>query len=101
MATATSPGRVGPAGLTVEGITVAALEIIRRVGVDGLTMRLLADEMGVTVAATYRHVPNREALLELVLDSVLSAVEIPDPSAGSPLERLAVITRSSFGEILA
>jgi AcrR family transcriptional regulator len=101
MTATTSHGRAGAAGLTVASITAAALEIIRRAGVDGLTMRLLADEMGVTVAATYRHVPNREALLELVLDSVLSKVQIPDHSAGSPLERLAMITRASFEEILA
>ena len=96
----TSPGRVGHAGLSVERITAAALEIIRRVGVEGLTMRVLADELGVTVAAAYRHLPNREALLELVLDSVLSTVGTPDPSRGTPLERLAMITRASFQAIL-
>ena len=101
MAAATAHDPARPPGLSVEKITGAALEIIRSVGVDGLTMRLLAEELGVTVAATYRHVQNREALLELVLDSALSTIQAPERSVGSPLERLAVIGSESFREILA
>ncbi|MBW8825175.1 MAG: TetR/AcrR family transcriptional regulator [Acidobacteria bacterium] len=96
-----APRRAGHAGLTVDRITAAALEIIRRDGVDGLTMRVLADELGVTVAAAYRHVPNRAAVLELVLDTVLSTVPLPDRTLGPPLERLAMITRASFEAVLA
>ena len=98
MADAARPHR---AGLTVDKITAAALDIVRRVGVDGLTMRLLADELGVNVAATYRHVADKQALLELILDRALANVEIPPGTTGSPLERLAMITRQTFHEVLS
>jgi AcrR family transcriptional regulator len=55
-----------------------ALEIVRAVGVDGLTMRALADRLGVSVAAAYKHVADKEALIGLAADELLSRVEAGD-----------------------
>jgi TetR/AcrR family transcriptional regulator, tetracycline repressor protein len=86
--------------LTVAVITAAALEIVRRTGVDGLTMRALAEALDVDVAATYRHVADKQALLELVLDHVLDEVKISEDTSIPPLDRLADLTRTSFDQVL-
>jgi len=45
-------------------IRAAAAAVIRRDGVEGLTMRAIAKEVGVSPTALYRHYPNREAILQ-------------------------------------
>jgi AcrR family transcriptional regulator len=52
------------------------------VGVDGLTMRRLADRLGVTAASLYRHVRDKDELLVLLADEIsgevpLVAEEVP------------------------
>lgn len=64
-----------------QDIVDAALRLIRKEGTEKLTMRTLAAELGVTAMAIYYHVPNKEALLDLVVDSVLSGVPMPAPSS--------------------
>ena len=39
----------------------AATAVARRVGLAWMTMRMVADELGVSAMAAYRHVPNRDA----------------------------------------
>jgi AcrR family transcriptional regulator len=56
--------------LSQERIVDAALRVSKRVGFDRLTMRALADELGVTPMAAYYYVSSKEQLLELVADSV-------------------------------
>ncbi|MFF1821126.1 TetR/AcrR family transcriptional regulator [Kribbella sp. NPDC058245] len=53
-------------GITVSAITDAALAIIRAVGVDGLTMRGVAERLGVRAPTLYHHVHNKADLLDLV-----------------------------------
>jgi AcrR family transcriptional regulator len=61
--------------LTRERVVAEALTVIAAHGVDGLSMRALATRLGVVPAALYRHVRNREQLLDLVLDGVLAEVD--------------------------
>jgi len=44
--------------------------IVRSDGLDALTMRRLAEELGVTVKALYNHAPNKAAVLQAVVDRV-------------------------------
>ena len=63
-------------------IVRAALELLDEVGLDELTMRRLADRLGVKAAALYRHVHNKDELLALLGDEI--SAEIPFASeAGS------------------
>ena len=55
----------------------AALELLDEVGLDELTMRRLADRLGVQAASLYRHVRNKDELLALLGDEISG--EIPDP----------------------
>lgn len=54
--------------------------LARRVGVQGVTMRALAAELGAAVPSVYYHVPGKQAALDLLAESVLA--EIPVPGAG-------------------
>lgn len=66
-------GRRAPAEqLSQHRIISAALEVAKRVGFDRLTMRALADELGVTPMAAYYYVSSKDQLLELVADAVAS-----------------------------
>jgi TetR/AcrR family transcriptional regulator, tetracycline repressor protein len=45
-------------------IAQAALKLLNEVGLDGLTMRLVAKELGVQASALYWHVKNKQELLD-------------------------------------
>jgi AcrR family transcriptional regulator len=74
--------------LSEEMLIEAALGIIRRKGVAGLTMRDLADTLGVSPMAAYYHVNNKDDLLRLVGNHVWGSLEVPPPGAGPWYERL-------------
>ncbi|QGG93747.1 TetR/AcrR family transcriptional regulator [Actinomarinicola tropica] len=57
-------------GLTRDDIVTAALELVRTEGIQAVTMRRLADVIGVTPMALYHHVPNKGVLLDLVVERV-------------------------------
>jgi TetR/AcrR family tetracycline transcriptional repressor len=57
----------------------AALVLLDEVGLDNLTMRRLAEGLGIKAASLYRHVRNKDELLALLGDEISS--EIPLPSA--------------------
>jgi TetR/AcrR family transcriptional regulator, tetracycline repressor protein len=82
-----------------ETVVAAAVQVARRVGMGGLTMRLLAEELHASPMAAYRHVPNREALVELVADELLSAVPVPPREAGSWDQRLHQLERAAFRQL--
>jgi AcrR family transcriptional regulator len=66
------PGR--PATIGADAFVGAAIAVIDEVGVDGLTMRVLADRLGVSPMSVYRHVESKEDLLRRIPDSLLAGV---------------------------
>jgi AcrR family transcriptional regulator len=66
--------------LEVDAIVAAALRIADRDGLEALSMRRVADEFGVTAMALYRHVANKEDLVDLVAKHALSGLPEPDPT---------------------
>jgi len=62
-----------------EGMVEAALELLDDVGVEGLSMRRLAERLGVKAASLYWHVRNKEELLGLLADEICAGVREPDP----------------------
>jgi AcrR family transcriptional regulator len=66
------PGR--PAQIDRGQLVQAALELIDAVGIDGCTMRAVADKVSVTPMALYRHVANKDELMSLIPDTLLSDV---------------------------
>lgn len=61
----------GDPALSLERILTAAVELLDADGVDGLTMRRLADRCGSGVMSLYWHVDTKEDIYDLALDSVL------------------------------
>jgi len=57
-------------GLTRDEIIDSALDLISREGIEAVTMRRLADEIGVTPMALYHHIPSKKQLLDLAVDRV-------------------------------
>lgn len=84
------PESSGAAGrvLGIDEIVAAALRVGTARGFSALTMRALAEELGVSAMAAYHHVSNKDALVDLVIDSVLAKVEVPPADFGTWTERL-------------
>ncbi len=66
-------GATDQPALTRARLVAAALEVVQEEGIDGLSMRGLADRLGVKAASLYWHVRDRRELLELLADAVLSS----------------------------
>jgi AcrR family transcriptional regulator len=81
-------------------IVAAASELLDRDGLDGLTMRRLATELGVAPMATYRHFADRAALVDALIDDTASRIEIPVPTGDWRLD-LKAIARSLRNALLA
>ena len=63
------PNKVGrPARIDRDAIAEAVLEL----GLDGISMKAVADHLGVSVAGLYHHVSNRRELLVLAAERSLS-----------------------------
>lgn len=58
--------------LSLERIVATAVDLLDTHGVDGLTMRRLADRLGSGVMSLYWHVDNKERVFDLTLDAVLA-----------------------------
>jgi len=50
-------------------------------GLDALTMRTLAEELGVVPAALYRHVTNKDDLIDAMVDLVFAEIRLPSGGA--------------------
>jgi AcrR family transcriptional regulator len=55
----------------------AAVRVADRGGVEAITMRRVAQELGVEAMSLYHHVPNKDAILDGVVDAVFAAIELP------------------------
>jgi AcrR family transcriptional regulator len=68
--------------LTRERIITAAVELIEREGVDAVSMRRIAAELGSGVMSLYNHVPSKAELLDAVVERVMSGIDFTtDPGA--------------------
>ena len=65
------------ARLSKERVLRAAVALAARDGIESLTMRKLGDELGAGAMSLYHHVPNKEQLLDGMVDIVFSEIELP------------------------
>ena len=65
--------------LTKERVLRAAVELADRGGIEALSMRKLGQELGVEAMALYRHVRNKDDILDGAIDAVIGEVELPRP----------------------
>jgi AcrR family transcriptional regulator len=71
----------------------AALHIIDRDGLDGLSMRKLGTHLGVDPMAIYYYFPNKQAVLDGIMEAVMSEIKIPDILGPSWVEDLRTLLR--------
>jgi AcrR family transcriptional regulator len=76
------PASGQPLGLSREAIVRKALQVLDEHGMQKLSMRKLAAELGAAPMSLYWHVPTKDALIELCLDAVLGELELPAPDDG-------------------
>jgi AcrR family transcriptional regulator len=77
----TSRTRGERAGLSRDRILDAALAMADRDGLAKLSMRRLGEELGVDAMTIYHHVPNKDALLDGLVERVLTEA-VPDELPG-------------------
>ncbi|HET6952666.1 MAG TPA: helix-turn-helix domain-containing protein, partial [Acidimicrobiales bacterium] len=90
---------MAPIRLSERAILNAAVELSRREGLKGLTMRALADALGVSPMATYHYVSSRDELLSLVAGEIMRSV--PPPPPGGPWEERLLAYMLAMGDALA
>lgn len=86
--TAERHGQPSRSPLTREAIVDAALRVLEREGAEGFSMRRVAEEVGTGAASLYWHVPNKDALVELVVDRVAGEIDMPPPDPDHWQEQL-------------
>lgn len=79
--------------LDKQRIAAAALDLLDEVGLEALTMRRLAERLGVKAASLYRHVRDKDELLVLLADEISGTIPLANPE-GPWKERLAEIGRN-------
>lgn len=82
-------------------IVATAIGVADEGGLDGVTMRRVGQELGVTGMALYRHVASREVLVELMVDEVVGRFARPGPPSPSWREGLAAVARQEWRTYLA
>jgi AcrR family transcriptional regulator len=63
-----------PAGLTRESVVEAAIGVADREGLDAVSMRRVATELGVDPMSLYRHVGAKDGLLDAMTDAVVARI---------------------------
>ncbi len=63
-------------------ILEAALRFVDSEGLEALSMRRLGAELGVEAMSLYNHVPNKEALLDGMVELLLGELELPPEDEG-------------------
>jgi TetR/AcrR family tetracycline transcriptional repressor len=63
-------------------VVQTALKLLKKVGLDGLTTRRLADELGVKSPALYWHFHNKQELLDAMADVFIRAAGMGPPRSG-------------------
>jgi AcrR family transcriptional regulator len=86
------------APLSRERVLQAAVALADDRGVEELTMRKLAKELGIEAMSLYNHVANKDDLLDGMIDIVFSEIEPPSPGGDwkAELRKRAVSTRAAL-----
>jgi AcrR family transcriptional regulator len=85
--------------LTRERVFLTAVALADRSGISAITMRSLAEAVGVKPMSLYHHVANKEQLLDGVVDAVFAEITLPVPTGNwrAELGRRASSVREVLG----
>ena len=74
----TRPQRRQKEQLSRERIVAEAIALLDAEGIEALSMRSLGQRLGAGATSLYRHVANKDELIELVVDEVYGELEVPE-----------------------
>jgi AcrR family transcriptional regulator len=94
---ASAPRRGRRQRLSVDDVVDAAVELADRAGLPALSMRSLAQELGLGAMSVYTYVPGRDELLALMVDQVLARRQLP-PMPADLRARLELIARVQYDD---
>jgi len=85
--------------LTRERVLKAAVDVADREGLGALTMRRLGAELGVEAMSLYKHVTNKEEVLDGIIELVVGDIETPREVADwkEAMRRRAISARAVLG----
>ena len=94
--------RRGPRpSLTGEQIVATAIELADRDGLGGLSMRRLADELGITAMSLYGYVPSKAELLDVMSDRAYGEITSRGDPAAPWQTRLAALAGRHWALLLS
>jgi AcrR family transcriptional regulator len=77
-----------------DAIVEAAVRVLDREGLDALSMRRVADELGTGAASLYWHVGSKDGLLDLVFEKLIGEVRVPDADPARWREQVKELGRA-------
>jgi len=100
MVTDTDPITQPRVPLSRERVLHAAIDVADEGGIDSLTMRKLAEKLGVEAMSLYHHVANKDAVLDGIIDVIVGKVDEAladadtsvDPGEWKPILRTRILT---------
>jgi len=98
MTTRPQPSAEPRAPLSRQRVLRAAVALADRGGVGSLSMRKLAQELGVEAMSLYHHVASKDDILDGIVDVVFGEIELPSGEAGwkAAMRRRAISAREAL-----
>ena len=92
------PATMAREPLSKERVLHTAVRLADRGGLEALTMRKLAEELGVGVMSLYYYVPNKDELIEGMVELVFAEIQLPpnDIDWKTAMRQRAVSTREAL-----
>ncbi|GAA4058839.1 TetR/AcrR family transcriptional regulator [Nonomuraea soli] len=94
--TSEKPSRKGKPELNVDRIVRAAIAVADEEGLQALSMRRVAERLGVGTMSLYTYVPGKPELLDVMLDTVYGETDRPADVTGGWRDRLRHIARENW-----
>jgi AcrR family transcriptional regulator len=91
-----SPSRGPKPGLSVGQVVQAAIEVADAEGLSGLSMRRVAERIGISTMSVYTYVPGKAELIDLMLDTVMGKAVGPDETDGGWRKELELVARRNW-----
>jgi AcrR family transcriptional regulator len=91
-----SPKRGPKPSLSLDDIVTTAIEIADEEGVEAVSMRGIAERLGVGAMTLYTYVPAKTDLLDLMYDRVVGEREVSFPEGSGVRERLEIMARGQW-----
>ncbi len=94
--------RVGSSGpLSYEKIVAAAIVVADEVGLEAMTMKRVSERLGAGVMSLYRHVADKDELIEAMVEEVTSEYTYPEQTGLSWREAMHALAWQDWAAFLA